>query len=221
MTSASPAFTDERPLRIAVLLSGGGTTLQNLIERIADGRLGAVHIVQVISSRSQVGGVEFARRAGLPLAIIRRKDFADDRAFGAALAGCLDRARVDLVLMGGFLCHWPPPPRYDGRVLNIHPSLLPAFGGKGMIGLRVHEAVLAAGVRQSGCTVHLVDELYDHGPIVAQRVIDVAPDETPASLCERVRALEFELYPAVLERVVAKGVGVLKEMARAHEVAGR
>ncbi|MGE0479963.1 MAG: phosphoribosylglycinamide formyltransferase [Phycisphaerae bacterium] len=211
-----PAHTDDKPLRVAMLLSGSGTTLRNLVDRIADGRLRAVRIAQVVSSRRQAGGVEIATRAGLPLAIVRRKDFATDADFSAALADGLDRADVDLVLMGGFLCHWPPPPRYVGRVLNIHPSLLPAFGGKGMIGLRVHEAVLEAGVRQSGCTVHLVDELYDHGPIVAQRVLDVARDDTPQSLCERVRALEFELYPAVLERVVADGVAVLAEMAHAH-----
>src|SRR5262249_46960647 len=154
-------MNDARPvageLRIAVLMSGGGSTLANLIERIGDGRLRGVRIVQVISSRSKVRGVEIARDAGLPVAVVRRRDSADETAFSDGISQAVDGAHVDLVVMGGFLGLWLIPPRYEGRVLNIHPGPLPAFGGKGMHGHFVHEAVLRAGLHESCCTVHLAD----------------------------------------------------------------
>jgi phosphoribosylglycinamide formyltransferase-1 len=200
-----------RPLRLAVLISGGGTTLENLIARIGDGRLRGVQIGLVISSRSSVGGVDIARAAGLPLAVIRRKDQPDDDAFSAAIAAALDRAGIDLVVLGGFLCFWRLPPQYEGRVLNIHPALLPRFGGKGFYGHRVHEAVLAAGVAESGCTVHLVDNQYDHGPIVAQSRVPVRPDDTPDTLAERVGIAERELYPRVIQQVADQGLEWLRQ----------
>lgn len=185
-------------LRVAVLISGSGTTLANLVQRIDDGRLPSVRVVAVISSRATVAGVEIARAAGLPVEIIRRRDFPDGAVFSEAVSAALDRADVDLVVLGGYLCHWALPPRYAGRTINIHPALLPAFGGQGYYGLHVHEAVLASGARESGCTVHLVDEHYDHGPILAQRRVPVLPGDTPQALAARVGAAERELLPEVI-----------------------
>ncbi len=202
MTSP-PAKPPARAFRIAVLISGGGTTLANLIERIADGRLPNVAIAGVVSSRPDVRGVEIARAARLPVEIVRRRDFPTDAAFSDALAAIVDRFNVDLVVLGGFLCLWLLPPRYEGRVINIHPALLPKYGGKGYFGHRVHEAVLAAGERESGCTVHVATNEYDRGPILAQTRVPVLPGDTPDTLAERVMAAERELYPAVIARLAA------------------
>lgn len=196
-----PAEPNRPPLRIGVLLSGGGTTLANLIDRIGDGRLRGVRIACVISSRADVRGVEIARQAGLPTSIIRPRDFAEAGAFSDAVAAGLREARVQLVVMAGFLCHWKIPPDFVGRTVNIHPSLLPRYGGRGMYGHHVHAAVLAAGEKESGCTVHLVDDEYDHGPVIAQRRVPVLPGDTPEELAARVMALERELYPAVLQEI--------------------
>jgi phosphoribosylglycinamide formyltransferase 1 len=198
-------------LRLGVLISGAGTTLQNLLERIRDGRLRGAEIALVIASRSAVRGVKLARQAGLPLEIIRTRDYPDEIAFSDTVAAALDRARVDLVLLAGFLCFWRLPPRYAGRVLNIHPALLPRFGGRGLYGRRVHEAVLAAGISESGCTVHVVDNEYDHGPIVAQVSVPVLPDDTPDTLAERVGRAERELYPCVVQHVVDRGLAWLRQ----------
>lgn len=211
--------TPADPLRIGVLISGGGTTLDNLIRRIADGRLTSVRIALVVSSRAAVGGVDIARRAGLPVEIVRPRDFPDSVAFSRQLAEHLDHAGVELVVMAGFLALWHVPPRYDGRVLNIHPALLPRFGGPGMYGRHVHEAVLAAGCVESGCTVHLADNEYDHGPIVAQQRVPVRPGDTPDSLAERVMATERELYPALIQRVASEGVNLLPKLAAAWRAA--
>jgi formyltetrahydrofolate-dependent phosphoribosylglycinamide formyltransferase len=193
----------DRVVALGVLISGGGSTLANLIARIADGRLPSVRIGLVISSRGAVRGVEIAREAGLPLAIIRKKDHADAGAFSTAISAALTAAGVDWVVMAGFLCHWRVPPRYQGRTLNIHPALLPRFGGVGMHGRHVHEAVLAAGDTESGCTVHYVDDEYDHGPIIEQARVPVLPQDTPETLAERVMAAERELYPRVIGRLAA------------------
>lgn len=197
-----------------MLISGSGTTLENLLERIRDGRLRGVAIRLVISSRRAVRGVEIARAAGLPLEIIRPQDYPSAAQFSEAISSALDRAGVELVLMAGFLCLWQIPPRYEGRVLNIHPALLPAFGGRGMFGRHVHEAVLASGARESGCTVHLADNEYDHGPIVAQRRVPVVPGDTPESLAARVAEAERELYPDVVQRVADEGLEWLRQAAR-------
>lgn len=206
-----PAPTDHPPLRIAVLISGGGSTLANLHTQIGDGRLRGVAIHLVISSRRAVQGVEIARTAGLPLAIIRPQDFPTPTDFSTALTAAVDAAGVELVVMGGFLCRWALPSRWEGRTLNIHPALLPNFGGQGYHGRHVHEAVLAAGVAESGCTVHLVDREYDHGPIVAQQRVPVQPDDTPATLADRVGVAERELYPAVLQQIADRGLSWLDQ----------
>lgn len=198
-----------RPLRIGVLISGGGSTLANLVEHIRDGKLLRVEIALVISSRRNVRGVEIARAAGLPLEIIRVRDFDTPEAFSAALTAALDRAACDLAVFAGFLCLWHLPAHWLGRTLNIHPALLPHFGGRGYYGHHVHQAVLAAGQRESGCTVHLVDAHYDHGPVIAQQRVPVQPGDTPEALAERVQAAERELYPKVLQQVADLGLAWL------------
>lgn len=190
-----------RRFRIAVLISGAGSSLQNLIDRIADGRLGGVEIAVVISSRSTVAGVEWARRAGLPLEIVRVKDHPDVATFSERVASALDAYGVDLAVQAGWLCYWQVPAQWTGRVINIHPALLPGHGGKGYYGRRVHAAVLAAGEQETGATVHWVDNKYDHGAIIEQRRCRVEPGDTPDTLAERVQALERELLPAVIDRL--------------------
>ena len=207
------SFSQSDPLRLGVLISGGGTTLANLIERRADGRLRNCDITLVISSRSEARGVEIARRADLPLEITRKRDFPELSEFSNAIVAALDAARVDLVAMAGFLCLWRIPRRYHGRVLNIHPALLPSFGGHGMYGHHVHQAVLAAGEAESGCSVHLADNQYDHGPIIAQTRVPVRADDTPDSLAERVGVAERELYPRVIQGVADHGLDWLSRRA--------
>ncbi len=198
--------THRATLRLGVLISGGGTTLENLVTRIADGRLRNVGIELVVSSRRDVRGVEIARRAGLPVEVVRPRDFADIGAFSRTLGNVLTHAGVELVAMAGFLCLWRIPAPLRGRVLNIHPALLPKFGGRGMYGHHVHEAVLAAGETQSGCTVHVADDEYDHGPILAQRRVPVQPGDDPATLAERVGRAERELYPEIIQEIADRGL---------------
>lgn len=187
----------QRPLRLAVLLSGSGTTLQNFIDRIGDGRL-AAQIVVVLASRPDAGGLDRARHAGIPAVAVPRKDFPDVDGFNEALHAELARYEFDLIVLAGFLSPFQLRGRYHGRVLNIHPALIPAFCGKGFYGERVHRAVLDAGVKVSGCTVHFADDQYDHGPIVLQGVVPVLDDDTPATLAARVHAIENELYPEAI-----------------------
>ncbi len=201
-------------LRIVVLISGGGTTLENLIDRIRNRRLRNVRITGVISSRSSVRGVEIARAAGLPLVVIRRRDYDDHRTFGDAVFAAVRAFGADLVVMGGYLCYLPLPEDFTRRVLNIHPALLPDHGGAGMYGPSVHKAVLASGARRTGCTVHLADDQYDHGPIIAQAATEVRPDDTAESLAARVGELERELYPAVLQQIADRGVEWLDDPAK-------
>ena len=195
------------PFPIAVFLSGGGTTLQNLIDQIEAAKL-PVRIVQVISSRADAFGVERARRAGLPVAVVQRRDFASREAFSEQTFELCRAAGAELVVLAGYLQLLRIPPDYRMRILNIHPALLPAFGGKGMYGHHVHEAVLDYGAKVSGCTVHFVDDQYDHGPIVAQRAVPVREGDTPESLAERVFWAECELYPEVIRAVIAGTVTV-------------
>ena len=187
--------------RLAVLVSGGGTTLQNLLDRVAAGRLTA-RIAGVIASNPDAVALQRARAAGVPTRVIGptpRADFST-RIFDAARA-----LEIDFVLLAGWLKLLAVPDDFRLRVLNIHPSLLPAFGGQGMYGRHVHEAALAAGVKVSGCTVHFVDDTYDTGPIVEQRAVSVADCGTPEEVARAVFAAECEAYPAAIERVAAGG----------------
>ena len=193
----------EHPVRLAVLLSGSGTTLQNLLDRINAGRL-AARIALVVSSRSDSGGLERAQRAGVPAVVVSRKGFADVDAFNDALHGELQRHDFDLIVLAGFLSPFQLRNRYSGRVMNLHPALIPAFCGKGFYGEKVHQAVIDAGVKVTGCTVHFADEQYDHGPIILQGTVPVLDDDTPQTLAARVHSLENELYPEAI-RLWAEG----------------
>lgn len=189
------------PIRLAVLISGAGTTLQNLIDRIAGGQLPA-QITGVVSSRGDVAGVERARRAGLPFVVVERRTCSREE-FHRRVWEAIRTAQPHLVCLAGWLHLLPIPEDYRYRVLNIHPALLPAFGGRGMYGLRVHQAVLEAGVKVSGCTVHFADDTYDTGPIVLQRCVPVLDDDTPQTLAARVFAAECEAYPEAICRVAS------------------
>jgi formyltetrahydrofolate-dependent phosphoribosylglycinamide formyltransferase len=186
------------PIRLAVLLSGAGTTLQNLIDHIEAGAL-AAEIVVVVGSRPEAYGLERARRHGLEAICLPRRAYATSHAYDAALNQLLDRYRPDLIALAGYLHLFRFAPHYRGRVMNIHPALIPAFCGKGFYGMRVHRAVLEYGVKISGCTVHFADEQYDHGPIILQRVVPVLDDDTPESLAERVAVEERRAYPEAIQ----------------------
>jgi formyltetrahydrofolate-dependent phosphoribosylglycinamide formyltransferase len=188
----------EIPVRLGVLISGGGTTLMNILEYIKQGRLNA-EVAVVISSRSTVTGVEKAKNAGLNVQIIRTKDHPDIDQFSRRIEEELVAANVDLVIQGGWLCLWKIPPQYENRVMNIHPALLPSFGGKGMWGHHVHEAVLAAGCKISGCTVHFCTNEYDKGAIIVQRCCEVREDDTPETLAARVFQQECIAYPQAIK----------------------
>ena len=189
-----------KPFRLVALVSGGGTTLQNLIDRISAGRL-AAEIAGVVSSRADAFGVERAKKAGVPVAIVSAKkpDHVWDVVRGYS---------PDLVVFAGWLHLLPIPEDFRHRVLNIHPALLPAFGGKGMYGHHVHAAVLAYGAKVSGCTVHFADDTYDTGPIVVQKCVPVKEGDDPDTLAARVFQAECDAYPEAIELLAAGRVTV-------------
>lgn len=188
---------------IAVLLSGSGRTLQNLNDRIAAGSL-PIRITQVIASRWGAGGIERARAAGLSVEVIERKAFSSVETFSDRTFGLCRDAGAELVCLAGYLQLLRIPDDYRLRVINVHPALLPAFGGKGMYGHHVHEAVLQYGAKVSGCTIHFADNEYDHGPVIAQSAVEVTEEDTPDTLAARVFRVECELYPKVI-RAIAEG----------------
>ncbi len=190
-------------IRLGVLISGSGRTLQNFIDLIARGELDAT-IAVVVSSLSKVKGVDRARDAGLPVEIVRVKDHPDVAEFSRLVAETLDRHDVQLACQAGWTAYWRIPDRWMGRVMNIHPALLPRYGGKGFYGHRVHEAVLAAGDAVSGCTVHFANNEYDAGPIILQRKCPVLPGDTPDTLADRVFEQELAAYPEAI-RLFAAG----------------
>ncbi len=200
---SEPANKNEKQIQLGVLISGGGTTLMNILEYIKVGRLNA-KVTVVISSRSTVKGVERAKNSGLDVEIIRKKDYPDIDEFSKIIEEKLIAANVDLVIQGGWLCLWKIPPIYENRVMNIHPALLPSFGGKGMWGHHVHEAVLKAGCKVSGCTVHFCTNEYDKGPIIVQRTCPAFDNDTPDTLAERVFEQECIAYPEAI-RLFAEG----------------
>ncbi|MEZ6127263.1 MAG: phosphoribosylglycinamide formyltransferase [Planctomycetaceae bacterium] len=196
-----PAIND-RVVRLGVLVSGGGTTLLNLLDCIQQGTLPA-EVPLVISSQADCKGVDRAKAAGLNCEVIQRRDFDSLAEFSAAVFSEMRSHHVDLVTMAGYLSLLTIPDDFLFRVLNIHPSLIPAFCGKGMYGHHVHEAVVERGVKLSGCTVHFADNQYDHGPIVLQRSIAI-PDGATA---DEVGSLVFEqeklAYPEAIRRVTS------------------
>ncbi|UCE60929.1 MAG: phosphoribosylglycinamide formyltransferase [Phycisphaerales bacterium] len=184
-------------LQLAVLISGTGRSLVNMQERIAAGTLDA-KIKLVISSRGDVAGVDRARELGLETVIIERRGLSAEE-FQQKLTNTLVEANPDLICMAGFLSLWHIPDDFHGRVINIHPALLPDFGGKGMYGHHVHEAVLRAGKVVSGCSVHFCDNEYDHGPVILQRQVPVKPGDTPDDLAARVFEQECIAYPEAIQ----------------------
>lgn len=191
-------------VRIAVLVSGGGTNLQALIDAQTAGGLHSGKIELVISDRPNAYALERARIAEIPSAIVVRREYAEAAAFEERLIRLLTEYKIDLIVLAGFLCILSPEftATYPRRILNIHPSLIPAFCGKGYYGLKVHEAALARGVKLTGATVHYVNEIPDGGEIIIQKAVQVRRNDTPTSLQQRVmRMAEWKIYPTAVERV--------------------
>jgi phosphoribosylglycinamide formyltransferase-1 len=201
-----PIALDAPPIRLAVCVSGGGTTLQNLIDQVAAGRLRA-ELVQVVASKPGIGAIARAEAAGIPVAVAVRRTYADLAEFSAAVFAPIRSARADLVVLGGFLTMVEIPPDYEGRVVNIHAALIPSFCGKGYYGLIVHQDAIATGVKVSGCTVHFADATYDTGPIILQRTVPVLDDDTPEDLAARVFQAECQALP---EAIALYGAGRLR-----------
>jgi phosphoribosylglycinamide formyltransferase-1 len=185
-------------LNLAILLSGSGRSLENFHQLIKEGRLTA-RIAVVVSSKANAYGLQRARQYGHDAVAVPRRDYDSLEAFNDAINDVLSRYDIDLVVLAGFLSLYRPPPHLAGRVMNIHPALLPAFGGKGLYGNRVHRAVIESGVKVSGCTVHFADEHYDQGPIILQKAVPVEDDDTVERLAARVFAAECELYPKAIQ----------------------
>ncbi len=186
--------------RIAVLASGGGTNLQAIIDFYASQRSGGAGIVALVAAnRASAGALQRARDAGIPAELFSANDD------GTALLGLLELHSIDLVVLAGYLKRIPVTVirRYSGRIVNVHPGLLPDFGGPGMYGARVHAAVLASGAAMTGVTVHLVDDEFDHGPVIAQWRVRVKTDDTAETLADRVLAVEHLVYPRVVDMVAA------------------
>lgn len=182
------------PIKLAVLASGGGRTVQNFIDESQSGRLGA-EVGLVIASRAGIGAIERAAAAKVMNFVVERRDYETAEAFSKHVFALCDDAKADLIVLAGWLSLLIIPPKYQGRMMNIHPALLPSFGGKGMYGLFVHEAVINYGCKVSGCTVHFVDATYDTGPIIIQRTCTVQDDDTPDTLAARVFEQEKIAYP--------------------------
>ena len=199
--------------RLGILLSGGGRTMLNIKKEIDAGRLNA-EIAVVISSRSTVAGVQRAKQAGLEVAIVRKKDYADLEQFSKRIEQVLESAKADLVIQAGWLCLWHIPQQYTNRVMNIHPALLPSFGGQGMWGHHVHEAVLSSGCKVSGCTVHFCTNEYDKGPIIVQRCCEVNENDDADLLAERVFEQECIAYPQAIKLFCQDRISVQGNVAK-------
>ncbi len=184
---------------IAVLISGSGTTLCNLIEKRSAGELHPT-IAVVVSGNRDAKGLAFAHAANIDVRVVDFREVKEPE-FSKRIFSICREAQVDLVVLGGFLRRLNIPEDFSGRVINIHPSLIPEFCGKGYFGLKVHAAVLTAGRRATGCTVHYVDDEFDHGSIIAQVTVDVRADDTPESLAARVFDAECRLYPQVINQL--------------------
>jgi formyltetrahydrofolate-dependent phosphoribosylglycinamide formyltransferase len=221
MSQSSPS---PRPIRIGILLSGKGrgSNMQALIDATRDGRIPG-EVALVVSTSPGAPALERAQEAGVPTHLAPAADYPTPEALDAALAEAFESAKVDLICLAGYMRLLTPGfiQRFDGHVMNVHPGLLPAFGGKGFYGRRVHEAVLEAGAKLTGVTVQFVDNEYDHGPIILQRVVPVEEDDTPETLAKRVLTEEHRAYPEAV-RLFAEGrlrpegrrVRVLPEAAR-------
>ena len=193
----------KKRISLAVLISGTGRTLKNLLERIEAGTL-AADIRMVIASTPQAKGLQYAEQSNIPIQIIERKDHDSRETFSQAIFNHCDEADIDYVVLAGYIKLLAIPETYKNRVLNIHPSLIPAFAGKGYFGDYVHQAVLLYGAKVTGCTVHFVDNEYDHGPVILQKVIEVSETDTVTSLNDRVFEIERVAYPEAIQ-LLAEG----------------
>ena len=194
-------------LRTAVLVSGGGTNLQAILDAKAAGRIPLAEIALVIASNEKAYALERARKAGIPGIVVHKEKDESIDAYGVRLLAVLGEHRIGLCVLAGFLTILPENVihAYDHRILNIHPSLIPSFCGKGFYGLKVHEAALARGVKVTGATVHFVNEIPDGGDIIAQKAVSVLPGDTPEVLQRRVmEEAEWILLPAAVEAVAEK-----------------
>lgn len=196
-------MNDTKKVTAVILISGSGSTMENLLQRAKDGTC-AMECLGVISSKEGVAGIARAQKFGVPVQVVNRKDFTDAVAFSRQVFKLINGVKPDLVLLAGFLSYVHLPERYKGRVMNIHPSLLPKFGGRGMYGSKVHESVLKAGERESGCTVHYVDDQYDHGPAIVQKKVPVVAGDTVETLQARVMQAEREAYPEAVNLYAEK-----------------
>jgi len=192
-------FDPDEPMHLAVFASGGGSNFKAILEAMQHGALPATAAL-CISNKPEAGALAHAEEYGVPTWVADPGGFATEEAYVAALLEVLDAHAVNFIALAGYLCKVPAAvvQAFRGRMLNIHPALLPAFGGKGLYGKRVHQAVLDYGTRWTGATVHLVDEEYDTGPIVLQEPVPVLPDDTPETLAARVLHVEHSLYPEAL-----------------------
>ena len=191
-------------LRVCVCVSGGGTNLQAIIDAIDAGKITNAQIVRVISNNKGAFALERARSKGIDAVAISPKDYADRKLFNEAFLQCVDEAEPDLVVLAGFLVVISPAmiQKYERRIINIHPSLIPSFCGTGYYGLKVHEAALARGVKVTGATVHFVDEGTDTGPIILQKAVEVLPDDTPKVLQQRVmEQAEWQILPQAIDMI--------------------
>ena len=193
-------------LNIAVFASGTGSNFKAILEAIKSGSIRNAKVVVVISNNSDAGALAIARDHGLPGLQINRKQFESDEAFTTAILNALHTYRTNFIVLAGYMKKIDPLiiRNFRNRIVNIHPALLPSFGGKGMYGMRVHEAVIASKAALSGATVHIVDEEYDHGRIVLQKKVPVDPQDTPETLALRVLNIEHEIYPEAI-RLIAEG----------------
>lgn len=191
-------------LKICVCVSSGGTNLQAVMDAMESGSITNAEIVRVISNNKKAFALERARNKGIDAVAVSPKDYGDRALFNEALLKCVDEAAPDLVVLAGFLVVLPPAmiTKYQGRIINIHPSLIPSFCGKGYYGLKVHEAALARGVKVTGATVHFVDEGTDTGPIILQKAVGVLPDDTPEILQRRVmEQAEWQILPRAIDMI--------------------
>ena len=186
-----------KTLNLAILISGSGTTLQNLIDKINDNSLNA-RIQIVICSSPDAYGIKRAEHNNIPVAIVQHKDYNQSETFSNTILREIEKYPVDLIILAGFLHLFKIPDKYTGKVMNIHPGLIPAFCGKGYYGHHVHKSAIESGVKISGCTVHFVDNEYDRGPIIIQRTVHVHADDSPDTLAQKVFEEECIAYPEAI-----------------------
>lgn len=211
--SSLPAPT-ARVLDLAVLLSGAGRTLANLLARIDEGKLSA-RVRVVVSDRDGAGGLAIAESRGIEAVVVRPKDYNNfTEEFSRAITYKIEKHPIDLVVMAGFLSLYKIPKKFQGMVMNIHPALVPSFAGKGFYGERVHEAAAKRGVKLSGCTVHFCNNSYDEGPIILQKAVPVAFEDTAETIAAKVFAAECEAYPEAIQLFAEGRLAIEKSRVR-------